>query len=88
MANLFIYRILHNRVANYSNKMEKILSKLRKSSSSTAFIKKALYKNVTPTFTKVKGQFLNGNVKLNAEKDLVKSHLNKHFNNIRDFRLE
>ena len=78
MANLFIYRILHNHVANYSNKMEKILSKLHKSSSSTAFIKKALYKNVAPTFAKVKGQFLNGNVKLNAEKDLMKSHLNKH----------
>ena len=26
MANLFIYRILHNRVANYSNKMKKIPS--------------------------------------------------------------
>ena len=50
--------------------MEKILSKLHKSSSSRAFIKKALYQNVTPTFAKVKGQFLNGNVKLNAEKVL------------------
>ena len=70
MANLFIYRISYNHVVNYSNKMKKILSKLRKSSSSRAFIKKALYKNVTPTFGKVKGQFLNGNVKLNAEKVL------------------
>ena len=68
--------------------MKKILSKLHKSSSSTAFTRKALYKNVMPTFAKVKGQFLNGNVKLNAEKDLVKSHLNKHFNDIRDLRLE
>ena len=48
-----------------------ILSKLHKSSSSTAFITKSLYKNVAPTFTKVKGQFLNENVKLNAEKDLM-----------------
>ena len=36
----------------------------------------------------LKGQFLNGNVKLNTKKDLVKSHLNKHFNDIRDLRLE
>ena len=68
--------------------MKKILSNLHKSSSSTAFIKKAPYKNVTPTFARVKGQFLNGNVKLNAEKDLMKSHLNKDFNDIRDLRLE
>ena len=37
---------------------------------------------------KLRGQFLNGNAKLNAEKDLMKSHLNKHFNDIRDLRLE
>ena len=36
----------------------------------------------------LKGQFLNGNVRLNTKKDLVKSHLNKHFNDIRDLRLE
>ena len=88
MANVFIYCILDNRVASYSNKMKKILSKLHKPSSRTAFIKNSLYKNVTPTFAKIKGQFLNGNAKLNAEKDLMKSHLNKHFNDIRDLRLE
>ena len=68
--------------------MKKTLSKLHKPSSSTAFIKKALYKNVTPTFAKVKWQFLNGNVKLIVKKNLMKSHLNKHFNDIRDLRLE
>ena len=41
-ANLFIYRILYNRVANYSNKTKKILPKLHKLSS-IAFIRKALY---------------------------------------------
>ena len=41
-----------------------------------------------PTFAKVKGQFLNVNLKLNAKNDLVKSHLNKHFTDIRDLRLE
>ena len=66
-----MYRIFYNHVANYTNKMKMILSKLHKSSSSTAFITKSLHKNVAPTFTKVKGQFLNENVKLNAEKDLM-----------------
>ena len=88
MVNLFIYCILYNCVANYSNKMKKILWKLHKSSCNTAFNKKALYNKVMPTFAKVKGQFLNVNLNLNAKKDLVKSHLNKHFNDIRDLRLE
>ena len=65
-----------------------LLPKPHKSSSSTAFIKKALYKNVTPTFANIKGQFSNGNVKLNAEKGLMKSHLNNYFNDIRDLKLE
>ena len=29
------------------------------------------------TFAKVKGQFLNGKVKINAKKDIMNSHLNK-----------
>ena len=66
MANLFIYCILYNHVADYFKKMKKMLSKLYKSSSSTAFFKKALYKNVTPAFAVGKGQFSNRNVKLNA----------------------
>ena len=88
MANLLVYCILYNRVVNYSNNIKQILSKLNKSSSTAAFIKKGQCKNVTPIFDKVKGQFLNGNAKLNTEKDLMKSHLNKHFNDIRDLRLE
>ena len=66
MVNLYIYGILYNCVTNYSNKMKKLLSKLHKSSCSTAFIEKVLYNKVMPTFAKVKGQFLNVNVKLNA----------------------
>ena len=50
MTDLFIYHILYNRVVDYSNKMKKILSKLHKSASSTAFIKKSVFQNVTPTF--------------------------------------
>ena len=37
---------------------------------------------------KVKGQLLNGNVKLNTEKVLMKFHLNKHFKDIINLRLE
>ena len=41
-------------------------------------------KKLRLNFAKVKWQFLNGNVKVNAAKDHMKSHLNKHFNDIRD----
>lgn len=60
----------------------------KKSWSSIAFVKKALDKNVRTTFVKVKGQLLNGNVKLNTEKVLMKFHLNKHFKDIINLRLE
>ena len=57
MANLLIYNILYGRVATYYKKLKKTISKLHKSSSSVAFIKKALYNNILSTFAKIKGQF-------------------------------
>ena len=39
-------------------------------------------------FLKLIAKFLNGKLKLNAQKDLMKSHLNKHFNDIRNLTLE
>ena len=84
MANLLICNILYGRVATYYNKLNKTISKLHKSSSSVAFIKKALHNNITPTFAKIKGQFLNTNTKSNAEKDLMRGH----YNDIRLLRLD
>ena len=83
-----ICNILYGRVATYYNKLKKTISKLHKSSSSVAFIKKALHNNITPTFAKIKGQFLNTNTKSNAEKDLMRGHINKHYNDIRLLRLD
>ena len=44
MANLLICNILYGRVATYYNKLKKTISKLHRSSSSVAFIKKMLHK--------------------------------------------
>ena len=76
MTNLLIYNISYGSVVTYCNKLKKIISKLHKLSSSVALIKKALHNNITPTFAKIKGQFLNINIKSNAEKDLVRGHIN------------
>ena len=88
MANLLIIDVLYKRVAANYNKIKRIISKLQKSSSSVGFIKKSLFNNITPTFAKVNGQFINDNTKVNVEKEVMKSHLNKHYNDIRDLRLQ
>ena len=80
MANLLIYNILHGPVATY---LKETRSKLPRSSSNVAFTKKVLYNNITPIFAKIKRQFLNGNTKSNAEKGLVRGHVNKRYNDIR-----
>ena len=79
---------LYGRVATYHNKLKKTISKLNKSSASVAFFKKVLYNNITPTFVKIKGELLNAKSKSNAEKDLMRGHINKQYNDIRFFRLD
>ena len=37
---------------------------------------------------KVKGQFINNNTRTTAEKEIMKNHLTKHYNNIRDLKLQ
>ena len=88
MANLLIYNILHGPVATYYNKLKETRSKLHKSSSSVAFPKKVLYNNITPIFAKIKRQFLNANTKSNAEKGLMRGHINKRYNDIRLLRFD
>ena len=60
MVNLSIIDILYGRVADDDIKLKKIIAKLHKSSSSVAFIKKALSNDLVPTLAKVRGQFING----------------------------
>ena len=56
MANLSIVNILPNRVADIYIKLKSITSKLHNTSVSIAFIKKALFVDVTQKFAIVKGQ--------------------------------
>ena len=62
--------------------------KLRNTILKCSFYLKALYNNITPTFVKIQGQFLNTNTKSNAEKDLMRGYINKHQNDIRLLRLD
>ena len=52
-------------------------NKIQRTTSSIAFIQKALYYEVTPTFAKVKSQFINLKDQHSAEKVLL-SHLKVH----------
>ena len=38
--------------------------------------------------SKVKGQFINNNTRTTAEKEIMKNNLTKHYNNIRDLKLQ
>ena len=68
-----------NGIANTYNKFIKVnLSKLHKTSSSIGFNKKALHHNVTPTFAKIRDQFRNNKDQLDAEWQLMISHLTQH----------
>ena len=60
------------------NKFIKVTLKLQKASSSTGFIKKALHHNLTPTFPKNRGQFVNNKDQLDPEQKLMISHLTQH----------
>ena len=75
MANLSLINILPDRVAVQYIQLKRIMSKMHRTSSSIAFIKKAIYNDITPVFAKVKGQFINKNNQLKSEKLIMKSHL-------------
>ena len=71
MANLLNGFINTNGIADIYNKFIKVTSKLHKTSSSIGFIKKALHHNVTPTFAKIRGQFVHNKDQLDAERKIV-----------------
>ena len=88
MANLLKGFITTNGIANIYNKFIKVTSKLRKKSSSTGFIKKALHHNVTLTFAKIRGQFVNNKDQLDAERKLIISHLIKHYLKLKEIMIK
>ena len=69
-------------------KLKKIIGKLHKSSSSVAFIEKALFNNLVPTFTKVRGRFINNKIKISTEQKIMKEHMNKHYKDIGGLKIE
>ena len=82
------FDILYERVTVDYIKLKKIIGKLHKSSSSVAFIEKALFNNLVPTFTKVRGQFINNKIKISTEQKIMKEHMNKHYKDIGGLKIE
>ena len=78
IANLSIINILPGRVPDIYIKLKSITPKLHSKSVSIAFIKKTLFVDVIPKFTRVKVQFINERDSLPASHKLIKSHLTKH----------
>ena len=78
MANLSVINNLPNRVGNIYIRLKTITSKFHDTPASIAVIKKALFVDVIPKFSIVKGQFINEANSLIASRKLMKSHLTKH----------
>ena len=56
-------------------RLKSVTSKIERTASSIAFIQKALYYEVIPTFVKGKGQFINLKDQRSVEKKVLLSHL-------------
>ena len=80
MANIFINLLPRCVVDKYI--IKKRTKQLHKTASAIGFIKKSLHNNFIPTFAKVKGTFLREEYQRKCEKDMVKSHLREHQNNL------
>ena len=78
MADISFIKLLPRQTAKYYIRHKSNASKIQRTTSSIAFIQKALYYEVTPTFAKVKGQFVNLTDQRSAEKKVLLSHLKNH----------
>ena len=78
MANTNLFNLLPRHIAADYSKLKSITSKLQRTASSIAFIKKALHHNLAPTFAKAQGQFVNNKDKTRAEELMLKSNLVEH----------
>ena len=70
------------------SKLKKDISQLHKSPSIVAFIKKVFHNNVIQLLQKSKDSFLNTTTQSNVEKDLIRGHINKHYDHIILMRLD
>ena len=87
MANFSFINNLPRRIAKLYQGLFSISSKMQRSAQSIGFIKKAIYNEVTPTFAKLKGQFINDKDRKKAEKDLLLAHLNNHYKELNSLKI-
>ena len=78
MVDISFIKLLLRQIAKHYIRLKSVTSKIQRTTSSIAFIQKALYYEVTPTFAKVKGQFINLKDQRSAEKKELLSHLKDH----------
>ena len=64
------------------NNIKKITSKIQRTASSIGFIEQAIFNKFTPTFAKIKGQFLSENDRIVSEEHLLTSYLKDHVKNL------
>ena len=84
----FIRRIPPSNFDDFYIKLKSITSKLHNASASVVFIKKALFVDVIPKFSIVKGQFINETDSLTAQRKLMKSHLTKHVQDLYNLSIQ
>ena len=87
MANV-MNKYLPKRIATTFTELKHRISCLQRTASSITFIEQAIYHNITPTFEKVKGQFLKEEDRKTAEVKLMKDHLHEHKGNIMHLIME
>ena len=78
MADISFIKLLPRQIAKNYIRLKSVTGKIQRTASSIAFIQKALYYEVRPTFPKVKGQFTNLKYQRSAEKKELLSHLKDH----------
>ena len=83
MANLSKPKFIPRCVAVDFNNLIRVTSKVQKRAASIGFVKKALYREVTPKFALVKGQFKTEKDKWKCEQKVMLSHLQDHKNTLK-----
>ena len=82
--NSFQLYLLPKRIAELYNELFKLSIKLHQTSASIGFIKKSLHLDVTPKFAKIKGQFINKDDQIQAERKLLVSHVVNHCKDLKN----
>ena len=78
MTDILFIKLLPRQIAKHYIRLKSVTSKIQRTASTIAFIQKAFYYEVTPTFAKVKGQFIILKDQRSVEKKVLLSHLKDH----------